>query len=162
MHMSPKKIIVVYFSRTGNTRVLADQIRQSVGCDIFEIQPEKPYPSDYDAAVKQAKEELGSGLRPKLKTKIKDIKLYDTVFIGYPIWWGTMPMPVCTFLSEYDLSAKTIIPFCTNGGSGLGRSVGDIRKLCPRSTILEGLAAGDGDLKNGSAAVTEWLRKLKL
>ena len=162
MHMNPKKILVAYFSRTGNTRVLADQIRQSVGCEISEIQPEKPYPTDYEEAKTRAEKELRSDDRPKLKSKVKDIKQYDAVFVGYPMWWGTMPMPVYTFLTGYDFSGKTIVPFCTNGGSGLGRSVEDIRKLCPKSTILDGLAVWDRDLKNDSGALAAWLRKLKM
>jgi flavodoxin len=156
------KILVVYFSRSGNTRTLANQIHQSVGGNIFEIQPEKPYPTDYEEAKSRSRQELDSGFRPMLKTKIKDIGQYGTVFIGYPMWWGTMPMPVYTFLSGYDFSGKTIVPFCTHEGSYLGRSVEDIKKLCPQSTILEGLAIWDRDLQNDSGAVTEWLRKLKM
>jgi flavodoxin len=153
------RILVAYFSHSGNTRMLANRIHESAGGDMFEILPEKGYPSDYDAAVKQAKEELESDLRPALKAKVKDIGQYDTVFVGYPIWWGTMPMPVFTFLSRYDLSGKTVVPFCTNGGSGLGRSLEDIRKLCSRSNILEGLAVSDGELEDDSA-VAGWLRRL--
>ena len=157
-----KNTLVVYFSHSGNTRTLANQIRSIVGGDIFEIEPENPYPADYDAAVKAAKQEKESGARPGLKAKIKDIGKYDTVFIGYPMWWGTMPMPVHTFLSGYDFSKKTIVPFCTHGGSGLGHSVEDIKKLCPQSTVLEGLAVSDSDLKNDSDALNGWLRKLKM
>jgi len=105
---------VVYFSRSGNTREIANQIHERVGGDIFEIQPEEPYPSNYDAVVKQAKQELESGYKPKLKAKIENIESYDVIFVGSPIWWGTIPAPVVTFLSEYDLSGKTIVPFCTH------------------------------------------------
>ena len=157
-----KKALLAYFSRTGNTRTLANQIHQIIGGDIVEIEPEKPYPADYEEAKTRAEQEHKSGSRPKLMMKIKDIKQYDTVFVGYPMWWGTMPMPVWTFLSRYDFSGKTILPFCTHEGSYLGYSVEDIKKLCPKSTILEGLAVWDRDLKNDSDAVREWLRKLKM
>ena len=156
------KILVVYFSRSGNTRALANQIQQSIGCDIFEIQPEKPYPTDYEEAKSQSRQELDSGFKPRLKTKITDFGLYDTVFIGYPMWWGTFPMPVLSFLSGYDFSGKTLVPFCTHEGSGLGHSVEDIRKLCPHSTIWEGLAVWDRDLDNDSGAINAWLRRLEM
>ena len=109
-----KKILVAYFSHSGNTREIANQIHKSVGGDIFEIQVVKPYPHDYDAVVQQARQELDSGYKPVLKTKIENIKSYDLVFIGYPNWCSTVPAPVRTFLSEYDFSGKTIVPFCTH------------------------------------------------
>ncbi|MEN6319389.1 MAG: flavodoxin [Syntrophaceae bacterium] len=156
-----KKILVAYFSHSGNTREIANQIHKSVGSDIFEIQAVKPYPSDYDAVVEQAKQELESGYKPELKTKIENIKSYDLVFIGYPNWWGTFPAPVRTFLSEYDFSGKTIVPFCTHGGSGLGGSVADISKLCPKSTILDGIAVWGRNAKTAQNEISEWLRKIK-
>ena len=157
-----KKILVVYFSHSGNTREIANQIHKSVGGDIFEIQAVKPYPDDYDAAVQQARQELDSGYKPALKIKFEDIKSYDLVFIGYPIWWGTFSAPVKTFLSEYDFSGKTILPFCTHEGSGLGRSVTDISKLCPKSTLLDGIAIRGSDVKTEQNKVSEWLRKIKI
>jgi flavodoxin len=83
---------------------------------------------------------------------------YEVIFLGYPNWWGTMPMPVCSFLDEYDLSKKIIAPFCTHEGSGLGRSLSDLKKMCPQSTILDGLAIRGGDVKNAQDAVAGWLR----
>ncbi len=157
-----KKILVAYFSHSGNTRVIANQIRESVGGDIFEIVAVYPYPSDYDAVVEQARKELREEYRPKLKTKVENMESYNVVFFGYPIWWGTIPMPVATFLSEYDFSGKTIVPFCTHEGSRLGRSVTDITKFCPQSTILDGLAVRGGDVKNAQNEVSEWLRELEL
>jgi flavodoxin len=124
-----KKVLVVYFSHSGNTREVANQIHEKVGGDILEIRPEEPYPRDYEAVKDRARQELKGNYRPKLKTKVANMEAYDVVFIGYPIWWGTMPMPIAAFLSEYDLSGKTIVPFCTHLGSGLGRSVTDIAKL---------------------------------
>ena len=157
-----KKILVAYFSHSGNTREIANQIHKSVGGDIFEIQSVKPYPDDYDAVVKQARQELDSGYKPALKTKVENIKSYDLVFIGYPNWCSTFPAPVKTFLSEYDFSGKTIVPFCTHEGSGLGRSVTDISKLCPKSTLLDGFAIRGSDVKTAQNKVSEWLRKIKI
>jgi flavodoxin len=157
-----KKILVAYFSHSGNTREIANQIHKSVGGDIFEIQAVKPYPHDYDAVVQQARQELDSGYKPELKTKVKNIKSYDLVFIGYPVWWGTFPAPVKTFLSEYDFSGKTIAPFCTHEGSGLGRSATDISKLCTKSTVLDGVAIRGRDVKTAQNKVSEWLRKIKI
>jgi len=157
-----KKILVAYFSHSGNTREIANQVHKSVGGDIFEIQAVKPYPNDYDAVVKQAKQELDSGYKPALKIKIENIKSYDLVFIGYPNWWGTIPAPVRTLLSEYDFSGKTIVPFCTHEGSRLGRSVSDISKLCPKSTLLDGVAIWGRDVKSAQNEVSEWLHKIKM
>ena len=157
-----KKILVAYFSYSGNTREIADQIHKNAGGDIFEIQAVKPYPDDYDAVVKQAKQELNSGYKPALKTKVENIKPYDLVFIGYPNWCSTVPAPVRVFLSEYDFSGKTIIPFCTNEGSGLGRSATDISKLCPKSTLLDGVAIKGREVKTAQNEVVEWLRKIKI
>ncbi len=160
--MGSKKVLVPYFSHSGNTREIANQIHKSVGGDTFEIQAVKLYPDDYDACVKQAKQELDSGYKPALKRKIENIESYDVVFIGYPIWWGTIPAPVRTFLSEYDFSGKTIVPFCTHEGSGLGQSVTDISKLCPKSTLLDGMAIWGRDLKTAQNKVFEWLQKIKI
>jgi flavodoxin len=157
-----KKILVVYFSHTGNTREIANQIHKQVGGDIFEIQSVDPYPADYDTCVQQAKEELASGYKPALKTQVKNIASYDVIFIGYPNWWGTFPAPVRTFLSENDLSGKTIVPFCTHGGSGLGRSVTDLSELCPRSTLLEGIAIYGTQVKTAQAEVSAWLKRIKV
>jgi flavodoxin len=154
------KALVAYFSRTGNTREIANQIHEKVGGDIFEIVTVNPYPSDYNECVDQAGQELEKGYRPELKTIVKDIGSYDAVFIGYPNWWSTIPAPVVTFLSTYDLSGKTIVPFCTHEGSRLGRSVTDITKLCPHSTIRDGLAVRGGDVRNARNEVSGWLRKL--
>lgn len=157
-----KKILVAYFSHSGNTREIANQIHKSVGGDIFEIQTVKPYPDDYDAVVQQAKQELKSGHKPDIKTKIENIKPYDLLFIGYPNWCSTIPAPVMAFLSQYDFSGKTIAPFCTHEGSGLGRSVTDISKLCPKSSLLDGVAIRGSDVKTAQKKLSEWLQKIKI
>lgn len=153
-------ILVAYFSHSGNTRVIANQIHESVGGDIFEIVAVDPYPSGYDEVVEQARKELRAEHKPKLKTKVENMESYDVVFVGYPNWWGTLPRPIATLLSQYDFSGKTIVPFCTHEGSGLGRSVMDITKLCPQSTILDGLAVRGGGVKNAQNEVSGWLREI--
>jgi flavodoxin len=156
-----KKILVAYYSHTGNTREIANQIHKIVGGDIFEIQAVMTYPDDYEEVKKRARQELDSGYKPALKTKINNINSYDIVFIGYPIWWGTFAAPVKTFLSEYNFSGKTIVPFCTHGGSGLGRSVPDIQALCPHSTILDGLAVWGKNAKTAQNDVSTWVRRIR-
>jgi flavodoxin len=153
-------ILVAYFSHTGNTREIANQIHERVGGDIFEIVTVDLYPNDYNACVDKAKQEQNDNSRPVLATKVEKMDSYDVVFVGYPIWWETMPMAVFTFLEEYDFSGKTIIPFCTHEGSGLGSSVEDIKKLCPQSTILEGLAVRGSNVNNAQNDVSEWLREI--
>ena len=160
---STKKILVAYFSRTGNTRRVATQIQEMIGGDLFEIKLIKPYPDDYDAAVKRASGELKTDYQPELKTRIDNIKDYDVIFIGHPIWWSAIPAPIRSFLSDYDLAGKIIVPFCTHEGSKSGHSITDISTVCPRSTILEGLAIQHGeDAKISESEVSEWLGKIKI
>jgi flavodoxin len=158
--MKKMSALSAYFSHSGNTRVIAHQIHENIGSDIFEIVSVDPYPSDYDEVVEQARKELSEEYRPKLRTKVENMESYKVVFVGYPVWWGTIPMPVATFLTEYDFSGKTIVPFCTHEGSGLGRSVMDIKKFCPQSTVLEGLAVRGSNVKNAQDEVSGWLQGL--
>lgn len=155
-------VLVVYFSYSGNTREVARTIHSRVGGQLLEIQTVSPYPRGYDAVVKQAKQEQETGARPRLKPQVVDVAASRIVFLGYPNWWGTMPMPVATFLSEHDFSGKTIAPFCTHEGSRLGRSVADIRKLCPGATVLEGLAIRGRDAGKAQDDVMEWLRGIQM
>ena len=154
-----KKVLVVYYSWSGNTREIASRIQKATGGDIVEIQPTVPYPSDYDTVVKQAKQEIESGYKPAVKTKIDKIKSYDVIFVGSPIWWGTIAPPVATFLSEHDLSGKTVVPFVTHGGGGQGRSFDDIAKLCPQSTVLNGIAFSGRDAKGLQDEVSKRLHE---
>lgn len=155
------KALVVYFSRSGNTKEIANQIKNITNADLFEIVPLEAYPEEYQAIAKQAKKEISEGYRPTLKGKLKNIQDYDTIYIGSPCWWSTIAPPVATFLSEYDLSDKTIIPFMTHGGSGLGHSVADIKKLLPNSTVTDGKAFWGKSAKNANEDVAEWLKGLK-
>lgn len=157
-----KKILVVYFSHSGNTREVANQIIKNIDADILEIQSADSYPEDYDAVVEKAKRELSSNYRPALKTKVDNIKSYDVIFVGSPCWWSTIVPPVTTFLSSYDLSGKSIAPFITYEGSGLGKSVEDISKLCPNSNVLEGLAIRGSKAENSQDIIFEWINKIKI
>jgi flavodoxin len=174
MNKNSAKCLIAYFSRSGNnyvngsivdlpvgnTEVIAKTIQEMTGGELFHIEAVNAYPADYTETTDVAKEELRARARPKLTRKVETMTPYDTVFLGYPNWWGTMPMPVFTFLEEYNLSGKTIVPFCTHEGSGLGRSVSEIRKTCPQSTVLEGLAVRGGEVKNAQDEVSGWLREL--
>lgn len=156
------KTLLVYYSRSGNTRKVAGYIQEALQADVVELQTATPYPEEYRATTRQAKEELESGYLPPLRATIPGINDYDAVIIGSPNWWGTMAMPVRTFLSEYDLSGKTLALFITHEGSRLGRSMDDLRGFCPRSTILEGLAVRGGDVDSAQGDVTRWLKDIGL
>lgn len=157
-----KKILVVYFSHSGNTKEIANQIKELTDGDIFEILPAKAYPSDYQACVDQAKKEINANYKPALKTKLKSISSYDIIFVGSPCWWATMAPPVATFLSSYDLTGKTIVPFMTHEGSRMGRYASDIKKLCPKAKILEGLPVRGSNVKEAKGDVNKWLREIKV
>lgn len=157
-----RKILVAYFSHSGNTQIVANQIHERAGGDIFRIITVKKYPADYNQVVEMAKQEFADKAVPQLSTQIPDLDRYQVVFIGYPIWWGTIPRAVTAFLSQYSFTGKTIIPFCTHEGSGLGISEKDITKLCPNSTILEGLAIRGSNAKTAQKDVAAWLKRLKI
>jgi flavodoxin len=156
------KILVAYFSHSGNTKVLANCIQENIGGDILEIKTIEAYPADYNAVVDMAKKEQNTGHQPKLATKVQDMAAYDIVFIGYPMWWYTIPMALFTFLETYDFSGKTLIPFCTHEGSGLSKSVQDIKNLCPQANVLDGLAIRGSSVNTAQNEVSGWLQKLKI
>jgi flavodoxin len=156
------KILIAYFSHSGNTQIIAEKIQSAAGGDIFEIRPVKNYPSGYNAVVDQAKKEIDSNYKPALETQIADMESYDIIFVGSPDWWSTIAPPVASFLSGCNLSGKIIIPFITHEGSAMGHSVADIKRLSPGSTILEGLPVRGGAVKKANDDVTKWLRKIKI
>lgn len=158
--MRGKKVLVAYFSHSGNTRAVATMVREVAGGDVFEIAATDPYPKDYEEVKERAKQELEAGARPKLKAHLANAASFDVIFVGYPNWWGTMPMPVMTFLTENDFSGKTVIPFCTHEGSGLGRSDDELARLCPKAKRLEGLAIRGRSAKDARGEVALWLRGL--
>ncbi|MDR1902310.1 MAG: flavodoxin [Treponema sp.] len=155
-------VLVAYFSRTGNTERLAKTVRELAGGDLFEIVPVNPYPSDYNACLARASQELSQNSRPPLSTHVENMDAYNIIFIGYPIWCGNTPMVIRSFLEEYDLEGKTIVPFCTHGGSGLSDSVTAVRILCPGSTILDGLAVSVSNVGGARNTVANWIKELGL
>ena len=170
--MKPKYLIA-YFSRKGNnyvsgkivnlpignTEIIAKFIQKNTGGDLFRIDTTKSYPEDYHETTNVAKKELNSNARPELTNSVPDMDSYNIVFLGYPNWWGTMPMAVYTFLESYDFSGKTIIPFCTHEGSGFGRSMEDIRKLCPKAEVENPIAFYGNSVSNANGKVEEWIRR---
>jgi len=174
--MANSKSLIAYFSRKGNnylggsivhlpignTEVVAHKIQAMTGSDLFQIQTVKPYPEDYPEATRVAQDELSGNTRPELTEMIADMDSYEVVYLGYPIWWGTMPMAVFTFLDLYGFSGKTIVPYCTHEGSGLGSSERDIMKLCPGAKVLSGLAVKGGSVGRADEILANWLKKLGL
>ena len=156
------KYLVAYFSWSGNTRKIASQIHQLIGGDIVEIQPVNNYPDNYNDVLAIGKQEIRSGAKPELLDKLNPMDIYDRIFIGYPNWWNTFPAPVLTFLSENDFTGKTIIPFCTHGGGGIGRSIGDIKRQCPGAEIADSFSINAYSVKNSNNEVFEWINKLKI
>ncbi len=134
-----KKMLVVYFSHSGNTRAVAEQIARTTGADLFEIVPQKAYPTEYRAVVDQAKQEVNAGHRPALKNDLPEAEKYDVIFVGSPCWWYTIAPPVATFLASHDFTGKTLVPFMTHEGSRMGHSEEDIRRLCPGAKVLDGV-----------------------
>ena len=174
--MANSKSLIAYFSRkgnnyvggsivnlpTGNTEVIAKKIQELTGSEIFKIKTVRSYPEDYTETTNAAKEEQRENARPKLTEIVDDMDSYDVIYIGYPIWYGTMPMAVFSFLESYDFSGKTIIPYCTHEGSGMGSSERDIKKLCPNAKVLSGLAILGGSVDRADKIVANWLKKLDL
>jgi len=169
------KILIVYLSRTNNTKAIAQMIHKSVGGTLIALELEKPYPENYEATVQQVAKENESGYLPPLKTKIDSIQNYDVVFVGFPTWGMKLPPPVKTFLQQYDLSGKTVIPFNTNAGYGVGSSFQTVKELCPGSKILEGFEIKGGVERDGiyfvikgekandaENKVKKWLQKIKV
>ncbi|MHB8107112.1 MAG: flavodoxin [Candidatus Cryosericum sp.] len=170
------KCLIAYFSRkgnnyaggrivnlsVGNTEVAAKMIQEMAGGDLFRIEAVDAYPADYTETTEVAQQELHANARPKLTGHVENMASYDVIFLGYPDWWGTMPMPVWTFLEEYDFSGKTIIPFCTHEGSRLGHSEKDLAKVCPAAKLLRGLAIKGSMVRSAQKDVSEWLRGVGL
>lgn len=151
-----KRVLVAYFSWSGNTRALANTIHQKVGGDIVEIVPEKAYPQEYQATVDQAKAEQQQNARPAITTKV-DLSQYDVVMLGYPNWWGSMPMPVHTFISENNWQGKTVLPFFTHGGGGVQRCYSDLQAAITGASFGEYLCLSGGSAANAGSQVDSWL-----
>ena len=167
------KSLIVYYSRSdenyfggkivnlavGNTAIAAEKLKHLTGADIFEIVPVKGYPANYTRCTEVAQMELNAGSRPEFIGDVPHFASYDTIYVGYPNWWGTFPMAVCTFLEYASFNGKTIIPFCTHEGGGFGHSETDIRKLCPDAILLPGIAIQGGSAKTADVQLEEWLKK---
>ena len=174
--MKNAKSLSVYYSRkgnnyvggsivnlpVGNTEVIAKKIQGLTGSDLFQIETVKAYPEDYTETTRVAQDELSGNARPELAGTVADLDSYEVIYLGYPNWWGTMPMAVYTFLDAYDFSGKTIVPYCTHEGSGLGSSERNIKKLCPTAKVLSGLAIRGSGVDRADKDVTSWLKKLGL
>lgn len=155
------KILIVYLSRTQNTKAVAKMIQEEVGGDLVELELVNPYPEDYRAIVNQVARENESGFLPPLKTKI-DLSKYEIVFIGFPTWGMQMPPPMKSFLSSHELSGKMVIPFNTNAGYGVGRGFDQIKELCPKATIQEGFMTKGGIERDGILFVMEGNREVEV
>ncbi len=149
------KALIVYYSWSGNTHGVAQEIQKQTNADIFEIELVTPYSTDYNTVLIQAQEAQHKQDRPAIKGTIDNFDQYDTIILGYPNWWASIPMPIATFLEQYDLSGKTILPFCSHGGGRFGQSLTAIAKLAPNSAIGEGLSihySGGATLSDDVAA----------
>jgi flavodoxin len=173
LNIDPERTLIVYLSRTQNTKAVAEIIHNNIGGTLVALELETPYPEDYQTTVNQVAEENKSGYLPPLKTKIDNIEKYDAVFIGFPTWGMQLPPPIKSFLNQNDLSGKTIMPFNTNGGYGIGSSFQTITELCPNSEVLDGFTVKGGSERDGILFVIEgdkekevqvevqkWLKKL--
>ena len=149
----PRRALIVYLSRTGNTKAIAELIHERVGGTIVQLELETSYPSDYRTTVQQVARENDSGYLPPLKTKIERIEQYDIVFLGFPTWGMQLPPPIKSFLREYDLNGKTVVPFNTNGGYGLGSSFDTLRELCTGCMVADGFTTRGGVERDGQYLV---------
>ncbi len=150
-------VLVAYFTRSGNTRVIAEQLQRDLRADIFEIQPANAYPADYEQTVEQARLERDRGFEPALKGRVANIAGYDTVFLGFPIWGETAPPPIRSFLRTHDLAGKTVRPFITHGGYGPGDSLSVLKSHAPRAQILPPFVMEADQERRTMTQVRQWL-----
>lgn len=167
------KSIVIYFSRDGenyvngeiktlkigNTKVVSEKLQKLMGADTFEIKQKKPYPNNYNECIKVAREDLKRNNRPELLETIDNLDDYDVIYLGYPNYWGVMPMVMWTFLESLDFTGKIIKPFCTHEGSGLGRSMKKIEECCTNAKVLEGLAIYGAEVNSSDELLETWINK---
>ena len=157
--MNNKKFLIAYYSYSGNTKRVAEKIQQLTNGDTFEIVPKKAYPNNYNDVVNLAKDEKQKDIKPEL-TDNGNVKDYDIIFLGTPVWWYTMASPVKTFISNNDFSGKTIVPFCTHGGGGASSTYIDMQKLAKGAKVTEGYTSYENSAKDSEIA--DWINKLKL
>ena len=156
-----KKSLVVYFSESGNTKRVAEAIHKKVGGDILEIKTVKPYPKDYDTLVNYAKDEQQKGIKPELSSQIPNLEEYEIIYLGFPNWWSSLPMPIHTFAEKSKLDGKQVAPFLTHGGGGTGHIPSDLKKLLPHSQIAKPLSIHGSRSGSVGSEVDAWLKDLK-
>ena len=168
------KKLIAYYSRAGenyfggayrhipvgNTEKVAKLLSELTGGDLFRIEQAQPYAEDYQTCIAQAKADLQNKARPALVSLLENLDAYDEIYLGYPNYWGTMPMAVYTFLEHYDLTGKTIHPFCTHEGSGLSHTVQDIQKAAPQARVTKGLAIHGSSVDGAKAALENWIQEV--
>lgn len=168
------KDLIVYFSRAhenyvngvirdlkvGNTQKAADILQRLTGADMFRIEPVKEYSGNYNECIAEAQEDQRRGARPELKEYPESLEAYDTIYLCYPNYWSTMPMPVFTFLEHFDFTGKTLLPLCTHEGSGMGSSEKDIRRMAPGAKLGQGLALRGGRIDRAEPEIRAWLKQL--
>ena len=165
--------LVIYFSRSGenyfggvlkniekgNTEVIAEYIQEFTSADLFKVEPAVEYPADYMECIDVAKKELQKDARPEIRENLEDISSYDTIYIGFPNWWGTLPMPMFTQLEQLDFTGKTVKPFVTHEGSGFGSSQKDLKKLCQGADIKNGLSIPGASVYDVKDTVKAWINE---
>lgn len=168
------KSLIVYYSRrgenfvdgavrklsVGNTELLATVLQKLTGADTFRIEPRFDYSKDYYKCIDQARQDLLKGVRPELKRYPESIDSYDVIYLGYPNYWGTMPMAVFSFLERFDFTGKTIKPFCSHSGDGMGRSEQDLRRVCKTARIISGFPVSSSEIKGELSAIEDWVQEL--
>lgn len=155
--------LIVYFSQSGNTEQIASFIQTKTGADLFRITTAEPYPEDLDELYRIGQSELDANARPELEELVENMADYDTVFLGYPIWGGTCPMAVFSFVEQHDFSGKTVIPFCTHGGSGFASSVGDLQDALPDGVVLQdGFSVSGTSASDSQGEVEAWIDHLEM
>lgn len=157
---SKGKPLIVYYSLSGNTRTVAEQLQNLIGADVAEIKTVTPYPDDFHAVVEQAREERRTGFLPPIHSISPNIEEYDTIYLGYPVWGNTIPQPMATFLSQNTLAGKTVIPFCTHDGYGIGRSFEVIAEYCPNARLLAGFDRLGSEARTAEGPLSEWLKNI--
>ena len=154
--------LIAYFSWSGNTEQMAQMIQAETSGDLFEIEPVTPYTDDYNTLLDVAQQEQADNARPELALQVENWEEYDVVFVGYPDWWSDAPMLIYSFLEAYDWEGKTLVPFCTSGGSGFGRSLDKLPDSAPGATIVEGLHVSGSSVDGASEEIASWIAELNL
>lgn len=155
-------ILIAYFSWSGNTEKMAQMIQSETGGELFKIEPAKPYTDDYDTLLDVAQQEQRDNARPELGSQVENWDSYDVVFVGYPDWWSDAPMLIYSFLEAYDWNGKTLVPFCTSGGSGFGRSLDKLPDSAPGAAILDGLHIPGSSVDGAEDEIAAWIEELDL